>query len=47
MNRLSIPEARRRRTDFNTLVGNVICDALTELAETAHRSNAKRDGRGG
>lgn len=45
--RLFVAEARRRRTDLNTLVRDVICDALTERAEAIRQSNAELDGRSG
>jgi len=38
VHRLFVAEARRRRTDLNTLVRDVICDALTERVEAIRRS---------
>jgi predicted HicB family RNase H-like nuclease len=44
--RLFVAEARRRHTDLNTLVRDVICDALTERAEAIRHINAELDSRG-
>ncbi len=44
--RLFVAEARRRHTDRNSLVRDVVCDAPTERAEAIRRSNAERDSRG-
>lgn len=43
VHRLFVAEARRRRTDLNTVVRDVICDALTERTEAIRRINAERD----
>lgn len=45
--RLFVAEARRRHTDLNSLVRDVVCDALTERAEAIRRINAELDQRDG
>ncbi len=47
VSRLFVAEARRRHTDVNSLVRDVVCDALTERAEAIRQINAERDGRSG
>jgi hypothetical protein len=37
-------EARRRKTDVNSLIAAFVCSALTERAEAIKRSNAERAG---
>jgi len=41
--RLFVREARRRGTDFNTLIADFVCTALTERAEAIKHLNAERE----
>lgn len=41
--RLFQQEARRRHTDLNSLIRDMVCDALTEPAEAIARINAARE----
>jgi len=45
--RLFAQEARRQKTDLNSLLRDVVCAALTERAESIARLNAELDDRGG
>jgi hypothetical protein len=37
-------EARRRKTDLNSLIADFVCTALTERADAIRRMNAERVG---
>lgn len=41
--RLFKQEARRRHTDLNSLIRDIVCDALTERAEAIARITAARE----
>ncbi len=45
--RLFAQEARRQKTDLNSLIRDVVCAALTERAEAIARLAAELDDRGG